>query len=320
MITTPTLFILGAGSSKPYGYPTGAELRADIINNFVNYFLKLKDVDKKDLSNVPRIRRGIEKFVNIFSKSSLTSIDKFLSLNPAVAAYGKIGITLSILNSENNSNFREEVNPQEDWYTYLFNRMMEGLKKPEDYKDFSKNNVAFITFNYDRSLEYFLHESFYHSFYQERRDIEKLINFKIIHVYGVVDEFKTSDWPEHNYKHNYYDNYLFIEGLSKNIRVIGEERVGESIKDEIKKLLPDYKRIFFLGFSFAQDNLDAIDLPKNINETWKIFGAAKGMTQRERNEARTRINSYFRDKSVADILKNPLIKDEDSCALLREHL
>jgi len=35
MIKTPTLFILGAGASKPYGYLTGAELRADIINNLI---------------------------------------------------------------------------------------------------------------------------------------------------------------------------------------------------------------------------------------------------------------------------------------------
>jgi len=36
MIDTPTLFILGAGASKPYGYPTGAELRTDIVKQFVN--------------------------------------------------------------------------------------------------------------------------------------------------------------------------------------------------------------------------------------------------------------------------------------------
>ena len=31
MIDTPTRFILGAGASFPYGYPTGAELRAQIV-------------------------------------------------------------------------------------------------------------------------------------------------------------------------------------------------------------------------------------------------------------------------------------------------
>ena len=36
MITHPTVFILGAGASKPYGFPTGKELRVQIITEFVN--------------------------------------------------------------------------------------------------------------------------------------------------------------------------------------------------------------------------------------------------------------------------------------------
>lgn len=31
MIANPTTLILGAGASKPFGYPTGAELRRQII-------------------------------------------------------------------------------------------------------------------------------------------------------------------------------------------------------------------------------------------------------------------------------------------------
>ena len=33
MITMPTVFILGAGASKPYGYPTGSELKNIILRN-----------------------------------------------------------------------------------------------------------------------------------------------------------------------------------------------------------------------------------------------------------------------------------------------
>jgi hypothetical protein len=321
MIDKPTLFILGAGASQPYGYPTGEKLRTDIINNYGNYYRKLKDVSQKDVPNVPHTYREIQAFVQIFSNSSITSIDKFLSLNPAAAAYGKIGITLSILNSEKESQFREKANPDEDWYTYLFNRMMEGLKKPENYKEFSKNKVAFITFNYDRSLEYILYDSFYHSFYQSRNDIknniEEFVPFPIIHVYGTVAKFNTLDWPKHDYNNDYYDNYLLIENLSKGIKVIGEERVGESVKDEVKKLLPAYKRIFFLGFGYAQENLDAIDLIQNIDAKWKIYGTAKGMTPKEIRSIKNRL----------PIKKNTLgegayatIEDMNCYRLLREYL
>ncbi len=34
MITKPTVFILGAGASKPFGYPTGNELKDLIVKHF----------------------------------------------------------------------------------------------------------------------------------------------------------------------------------------------------------------------------------------------------------------------------------------------
>ena len=38
MIETPTLFVLGAGASKPYGYPTGPELRSEIVPTLFHGF------------------------------------------------------------------------------------------------------------------------------------------------------------------------------------------------------------------------------------------------------------------------------------------
>ena len=35
MIERSTLFILGAGSSNPYGYPTAKQLRTFIVNDFI---------------------------------------------------------------------------------------------------------------------------------------------------------------------------------------------------------------------------------------------------------------------------------------------
>jgi hypothetical protein len=328
MIYTPTLFILGAGASKPYGYLTGAELRADIIKNFAADFNKPADAIKPNVSSdADMARECIPSFIKNFDNSSLKSIDKYLAINPKDRYIGKIAITLSILKSERDSCFNGKIDDaREDWYQYIYNRMTENCKKPGDHEHFFENNrVAFVTFNYDRSLEYFLYRSFYHSFNQERRlienNIKKYVPFKIIHVYGTVGGLSLEDWygGSRNYGQK-FESFNLVESRSNLITVIGEEREGENIKEQIKKLLPDCKRIFFLGFGYAQDNLDAIDLPKNINQDWKIFGDAKGMTLRERNEARTRINAHFRDKVVVDLLENPIIKDTDSCALLREYL
>lgn len=320
MIDTPTLFILGAGASKPYGYPIGTELRADIVNNF--------SIEIKALAGNQNIIKveNVDRFVECFSKSSLKSIDKYLALNPDHSYIGKIAITRSILKYEMLSVFRENVNnANEDWYTYLYNYMTDGFNKPEDYKHFCENKVAFITFNYDRSFEYFLYDSFFHSFNQKevdmRKDINVLVPFPIIHVYGTVGALSLSEWFSHSTGYQgKFNNFSSIESRSNDIRVIGEDRAEDEMKEQVKKLLADYKRIFFLGFSYAQENLDAIDLPNSIDQNYSIYGTAKGMTTREINEARTRINITFPDHARSRISTNPHLEDVDSCALLRENL
>ena len=185
--------------------------------------------------------------------------------------------------------------------------------------------VAFITFNYDRSLEYFLFDSFYHSFQQscQRQHAGDCVPFTIIHVYGAVAPLSLMDWYNNA---QYYGDDCFkyfkqVKDYCENIHVIGEERANGDIKKQVKELLQEYKRIFVLGFSFDQDNLDVIDLPNNINENWKIWGTAKGMTEREIAEARSRINSRFPDYARNDPgYSNPIIKNVDSCSLLREYL
>ncbi len=114
MIREETIFILGAGASKPYGYPTGAELRKKIINKFRNQYhsntvvFEQINTFKEDLIN------HSESFLNKFELSSTKSIDLFLSRNPKFMDIGKLAIKLSIYNSELESKFREKVDRNED--------------------------------------------------------------------------------------------------------------------------------------------------------------------------------------------------------------
>ena len=61
MITIPTVFILGAGASKSYGFPTGAELRKDIIRNCVDRLLYFKNLVP------PSYQAQATKFVDAFT-------------------------------------------------------------------------------------------------------------------------------------------------------------------------------------------------------------------------------------------------------------
>jgi hypothetical protein len=150
MIEIPTVFILGAGASKPYGYPTAAELREFIIINFCNEYRSLLEKASVDAQTITRFLHDAQIFVDAFNDSSIESIDQFLSINPSFTSIGKKVITLSILYKEKMSALNEGMglsNASKSWYRLLFKHMTSGLKEPSDFVKFPENKVAFITFN-----------------------------------------------------------------------------------------------------------------------------------------------------------------------------
>lgn len=170
MIGPETLFILGAGASKPYGFPTGGELRAYICKEFPKHFAPIVRRGTKTVSQRQKELIGsAEEFAEIFKHSSIPSIEQFLALNPELSDIGKIASVSSILRFERSSRFRGDMeSPSQDWYSFLYRRMTEGFSSPDSYRKSGENGVSFITFNYDRSLEDFLFVSLTNSFWQAK--------------------------------------------------------------------------------------------------------------------------------------------------------
>ena len=181
MIENKTVFVLGAGASCPYGFPSGIGLRKEICSQFCQRY-------KRYILRRPKLKPDLEgklikakEFTEIFHKATTKSIDLFLSVNSEFEEIGKTAIALSIFETEINSHFRENVKKEEnDWYSYLFHKLTDGLTNKNDYIHFGENRVSFITFNYDRSLEHFLYESLVNSFNQipPEKIKEQLIKLK----------------------------------------------------------------------------------------------------------------------------------------------
>jgi len=198
MIENRTVFVLGAGASCPYGYPSGKRLRQDICSQFCQPY-------KAYISIRPELKLFIDgefkkarEFTETFHKATTKSIDLFLSVNSEFEEIGKTAIALRILTNEKDSHFRENVeNEEHDWYSYLFYKLTDGLTNKNDYIQFGENRVSFITFNYDRSLEYFLYDSLIHYFYKipPEKIKEQLIKLRIIHVFGQVAGLGWQDLP-----------------------------------------------------------------------------------------------------------------------------
>lgn len=317
MIEQNTVFIVGAGGSFPYGFPTGKELRWQICKSFTAEFDEIYGYDF-DADNAKRqeIIKLAESFTKVFYNSSTPSIDLFLSRNPKFSSIGKKAIAWHILLSEAASVFHEDTEFSQDWYTHLYQRMSEGLTTPDSFTDFSKNKVTFITFNYDRSLEHYLYDSFINSFTSldlKEHKTKSIFPFEFHHVYGKIDELP---WQGGNYEYRTPVDLKTINATYENIRVIHERTKGDLSK--VIETLAYADRIFFLGFGYAKENLEILGIPTIFDGRQKIYGTALRMTEREIRTVRSSLNLNFENKDPA--LSNPRIKDMNCYELLRRYL
>jgi hypothetical protein len=324
MISEKTVFILGAGASYPYNYPTGEGLRNIICTGFIRRYEKfLKDDSETERSPFMDHKIAfLNDFRNHFDRSSTPSIDLFLARNPEFSEIGKKAIVLSICDAEHKSRFRRDVDNahpiRQDWYSLLFERMTNTLTTPDSYNQFRENKVTFITFNYDRSLEYFLHESFVNSFGSIKSSevpIGGLIPFGFLHVYGVISKLP---WQSNNGMEYGTPPKIrsVLEKMTKNISPIYESS-GVDLHD-LKKEIRGAERIYFLGFGYAKENLDILGIPKVLNNTQKIYGTTLGRTEKEIEG----LKRYMRQRSEIEKLdkRNLIFGDVNCYELLREYL
>ncbi len=331
MIDTETLFILGAGASKHHGYPTGIELRDYICHNLQSSIAKYVFTGSDNPLNVDRKQKYQESAKELsidFFESSTASIDLFLSRRPLLEHIGKVAIIVSILEAERKTatNKVQRLSGN-DWYFYLFNRLTESLHRSEDFEKYKDNRISIITFNYDRSLENFLYLSLTRSFkeYQGGRPLNanEILPFPILHVYGQVAPLRWQSDGGFEYAPDFYPNAV---DLADNIRVI-YERTDERI-NKARKIIQAAERIFFLGFGYAEENLEALGLPGILNGEQEIYGTAKGLSDKEIREIKNSIyggmkgreKKYLTVKDKKSAESEIKIEGMDCLSLLREYL
>lgn len=304
MIKERTVFILGAGASAPYGYPVGKDLRKEIISQYLGDCQRYLERNKPNNRLRAHGVADAKHFAEMFDKSGTESIDLFLAINPEFMQDGKRAIIFRILIAERRSRFREAMeDPNQDWYSYLLKKLTEGLTKKDAYKHFCENNVAFITFNYDRSLEHFLYEALVNRFNEiDRGEIRKQIGeLPIIHIFGQVAGLDWQDMPS-KIEYGRDVGLIDVEKLIDNLQIVYEE--GQEGKDvvEARMLIADAERIFFLGIGYAEENLKVLKVPEGISLNTKMYGTVLGLRDTEIERIRMR----FKEGTVSDpvMLKN----------------
>jgi hypothetical protein len=258
----------------------GASFELNIKNRILlslilqQYYL-LTNTETNQLLNIKNSLKDCYKdvmdFYNILINSSPASIDDFLyqssKINKSYEIIGKALIVLMISKYENaadsfltyvgespeNNKYYNGVKFRKlkrGWYSYLWKKLYEGSTE-DDLKN-SLKNLTIISFNYDRSLEYFLHSRIMNMFNKTSEESTKIMNdnFYIHHVYGQIGLFNIENKSNHSYamqneykpielgrildsittlaNTNTFDDELKIELQNINSRIDG-------IEDKLKK-------------------------------------------------------------------------------------
>lgn len=278
MISSPTVLILGAGASEHLGYPLGAQLVSNLCaqrntNELKDLLLKWNEDE-------------VTQFLTRLSRSGHYSIDAFLETVPEQAELGKFLISRELKRYEN----VDRLFPpnRSGWYQYLFNQILNNGK----VDGFERSQLNIVTFNYDRSLEAYLHEALMARFQLPSSDAQALMSgIEILHVHGAIGRY-----PEVPYQ-NETDPTKLIE-LSAQIQIIHEfgnqdDGFCSPEFERANRLLKEAERIFILGFGFHPENIRRLGFftPDNTNGR-EFYCSTAGMGSVETRQLATRLKEF----------------------------
>lgn len=288
MINGSVTFILGAGVSSIYGYPTGEKLRENLIKDLTN-FLGNRYESTRDgifnsfLSNFSK--SGLKGFLKAFTGTDYRSIDHFLEYYSV--EFGEIGkylIALELLIDETQSKL---IDIKNSVYEYIFNQL---IGKPGELRG---SNLNFVTFNYDLSLEQYIYQKLMLGFKLDEKQVIELMQFvNIVHLHGHIGTliFQSDGSRAYGNFNKHSEAHNIVEQCAENINIIHEV---DFENNEDYKIAHDIFRksesIFLLGFGYDPINVNRLGL-KQFHKYENIFGSTFGYTNPEIERIRLSFN------------------------------
>ena len=244
------LFILGAGSSHSYGMPLGDELLKEIcgLANDPN-MSHPSSLSTKIVEAGGSTHDALRAFCLSLQLSGQISIDTFLS-KPQISAQsiglGKLCIAGILANKERGRNLFNLENP-DHWYRHLWNAMQRGASDPNEVP---WQDIRIITFNYDRSLECFLHHATRESFnLPDDVAFSFCKRLAIHHVYGDIGPYHwLTNCEEGRRSYSKPQSNDEFSLAAKGLKVIPELRDSDEPFMELRKWAEWASHICYLGF------------------------------------------------------------------------
>ncbi|MBI3986762.1 MAG: hypothetical protein HY343_07575 [Lentisphaerae bacterium] len=305
MITKQTVFILGAGASAPYGFPLGKELVDRIIHE-----LNPEPTDnRKAIECICKAADNYWSSVDLedFRKSLVTSreqsIDAFLQHHPNFMRQGKAAIAWMLLNAESsNAQLRpSKEHKDKDWYPQLRDLLSAS------FDEFQNNKAAFLTFNFDRSLEQFLFTTLSSRQSGKARPADWAAKLReclpIVHLHGelgIHPAFAESDDKE-VVEFGASVTPASLRAASRRIRNVHDsvDLDSDPAFQQAYRLISQADFICFLGFAYDERNIAKLRLRLHCKGVAVIFGTGMDLTKEER--------ARIQEKSIGKILAESIL-------------
>jgi hypothetical protein len=301
MIRRDITLVLGAGASRPYGFPSGSELVEQAL------LLKPELRTVEDTARVGNLGVTIEEFTEFrdaLRRSLVTSIDVFLETRRDYMRVGKRVIAGLLLPQENPDSIR--VNVEGGWYDYLAD-----LLHAPTVEEWKRNKLKIVTFNYDRSLEFALWGTLcYRYSLSSEAALEALASIPIVHVYGTLGRFAPgASVNSDSRQYSPLATSDAIAGAAEKITILHESQDDSPDFRRAHELLRSSQTIIFLGFGYHPMNVRRLRLRETVMGGAEVFGSMFAFTQ---NEWHARVvpqfgvlpsecNWYFRTQFVPDL-------------------
>lgn len=271
MIKTRTVFVLGAGASAPYKFDTGGALleraRAYTVEQIAQFIQPLP-------------AHGAPPLHDALVHTGDLSIDAMLETRGEIQAPGKALIARFLLQQEANAR-REQHTSHRGWYRTVISAM-----EAPDPAQAVAQPVRFITFNYERSLEYCLWHAWRVKFSPDKVVDAAAVRSMFIHVHGQLGSL-----PELGgigavvHYGGSQDGITDADVLeaSRAIKIVHEPLPNDPQFAEARAALAAADRVIFLGFGFAPRNVARLQLAAMKNGA-ALFISATGLSHNQQNQ------------------------------------
>jgi hypothetical protein len=285
MLSKNTVVILGAGASMPYGFPSGR----DLLRSAQAFQTPetLADFIKSPAS------AGARPLFDALRDTLDQSIDAMLETLPSVVVdAGKGFIARYLLNREFDARTRRPnptIDPQKvgyPWIHYVWNAL--DLRS---LKDFQASPIQFVTYNYDRSLEHALYQGITVKFpgapAQQYR--EALDCMGPIHLHGQLGLLPELYAPNTRGKVAYGGasgsgpTESDCVTATQAIRIVHEPTPQDEAFLRARDAIGSAKRVIFLGFGYAKNNVDRLLLKDCLSKQAEVFLCVTGFTEAQQN-------------------------------------